>query len=226
MKKIFSILIASILLSCGSHKNKVTDYSGYSVAELNSKKTELELKANYVLVNDYLEQIEREDIDHMALTKLDNGIVQPYWDNAAELKPYYNNWKEAASRIAAFEKKHAPELQELSIQFKNKTIDKGVYFNENRKTRAKLNSRYPNKYPLLAGNHIRSLKTMWKATGRYMLEDYKRKEKTFPIYWIPEKERTISEKKKKYKFINRELIAVENEIKKKNLNPTQNLNIL
>lgn len=215
MKKISTILITSILLSCGSQKNSVTDYSGYSISELKAKKIELELKANYVLVNDYLEQIEREDVDHMALTKIDNGIVKLYWDNTTELKQYYNNWKEAASRIGAFEKKHAPELQELSTQFKNKTIDKGVYFNENRKARAKLSSKYPNEYPLLSANHISNLKTMWKATGRYMLEDYKKTEKLFPTYWIPEKERTISEKKKKYKLVNQELIAVQNEIKKK-----------
>lgn len=215
MKKIFTVLITFILISCGSQKNSVTDYSGYSISELKTKKIELELKANYVLVNDYLEQIEREDVDHMALTKIDNGIVNPYWYNTAELKPYYNNWKEASSRISTFEKIHAPELAELSIQFKNKTIKDGVYFNENRKARAKLSSKYPNEYSLLSANHIRSLKTMWKVTGRYMLEDYKKNEKIFPIYWIPEKEREISEKKKKYKVISQELIAIQNEIKKK-----------
>lgn len=150
----------------------------------------------------------------MALTKIDNGIVKPYWDSGAELKPNYNNWKEAVSRIVAFEKTHAPELQELNNLLKNKIIDKEMYFSENRKIREQLHSRYPNEYPLLAANHISSLKTMWKATGRYMLEDYKRKEKNFPIYWIPEKERIISKNTNKYKAITQELIAVQNEIKK------------
>lgn len=213
MKKIIPILISFVLYSCATRKT--TDYSKFSISELNSKKIELELAANYVLVNDYLEQIEREDIDHMALTKIDNGIVKPYWDNAAELKPYYNNWKVESSRVGAFEKEHAPELTELSTQFKNKTIDKEVYFNENRKARARLNSQFPNEYPKLSGNHIRSLKTMWKVTGRYMLEDYKKQGKAFPIYWIPEKERAISEKKKKYKVINQDLITIQNEIKKR-----------
>ena len=214
IKKIFTFIITTIFINCYAQQNSITDYSGYSISELNSKKIELELKVNYVLVNDYLEKIERGDVDHMALTKIDNGIVKPYWDSGAELKPNYNNWKEAVSRIVAFKKTHAPELQELNNLLKNKIIDKEMYFSENRKIREQLHSRYPNEYPLLAANHISSLKTMWKATGRYMLEDYKRKEKNFPIYWIPEKERIISKNTNKYKAITQELIAVQNEIKK------------
>lgn len=213
MRKTTILLISLICFSCSTNKN--IDYSNLSVLELTTTKTALELEANYVLVNDFLEQIEREDVNHMALTKIDNGIVKPYWDNTTELKPYYNNWKEASTKVGNFEKEHAPELSELSIRFKNKTIEKEVYFNENRKARARLTSKYPNEYPLLSANHIRSLKTMWKETGRYMLEDYRRKEKLFPIYWIPEKERSISEKKQKYQLINQKLIAVSNEIKKK-----------
>ncbi|MFL9830439.1 TlpA disulfide reductase family protein [Flavobacterium sp. ST-87] len=193
----------------------ISKYSSLSIGELNDRKTELELEANYILVNDYLEQIEREDVNHMALTKIDHGIVTSYWENATELKSYYKNWKEAVSKISAFEREHAPELQELSTQFKNKTIDKEVYLRENRTIRNYLSSKYPNEYTELSTNHIRNLKTMWKATARYMLEDYKKQKKTFPVYWIPENDRVISEKKKKYSLINQEIIAVQNEIKKR-----------
>lgn len=191
------------------------DYSSVSITELNAKKTELELDANYILVNDYLEQIERGDIDHMALTKIDNGIIKPYWESAAELKPYYNKWREESSKIANFNKKNAPELTELSSQFNNKKIERQQYLQMHRAIISQLKANYPNEYPQLVENHIQSLKTMWKVTGRYMLEDYKKQGKTFPIYWIPESTREISENKKKYKVINQELMVVKNEIKKK-----------
>lgn len=64
MEKIIIILITFIFISCGSQKNEITDYSNYSINELNYKKSILKLELNYASVNDYLEQIERDDITH------------------------------------------------------------------------------------------------------------------------------------------------------------------
>ena len=53
---------------------------------------------------------------------------------------------------------------------------------------------------------------MWKQTGRFMLEDYKKRGKPFPIYWIPENDIENSKKTKKYRTTNQELLLVENEL--------------
>lgn len=217
MKKLNIILITFIFISCGSQKKAIRDYSNYSINDLNTKKTSLELESNYELVNHYLEQIERGDITHMALTKIDNGIVKPYWENESELKKYYNNWKDASSKVSAFENKYAPELIELSNQFRRGKVENEKYFRLNRESRARLREEYPYEYPKLSDDHVSSLKTMWKQTGRFMLEDYRKKGKLFPTYWIPENARENSKKTKRYKAINKQLLTVENELNKKKL---------
>lgn len=214
MKKIALILIAFTFINCSTQKNKI-DYSNYTLNELTNKKTALELESNYMLVNHYLEQIERGDIDHMALTKIDISLVNPYWEDVPDLKIYYNIWKEASSKVDLFVKTHAPEKKELLDQYQNKSIDKEEYFRKHREIMARLQADYPNEFPKLSENHINSLRTMWKQTGRYMLEDYKKKEKLFPTYWIPEKDLENSKKTKQYNAIDQEILLVKNEINKK-----------
>lgn len=196
---------------------QITDYSNYTLTELMNKKTALELELNYVLVNHYLEQIERGDIDHMALTKIDIGLINPYWENVPELKIYNENWKKASSEFGDFIKKNAPEKKELLDQYQKKAIDKEEYFRKHREIMARLQADYPNEFPQLSEKQINSLRTMWKQTGRYMLEDYKKKGKIFPTYWIPEKDLENSKKTKQYKTINQELLLVNNEIIKKKI---------
>jgi hypothetical protein len=216
MKKITLILIAFIFINCGTQKNKI-DYSNYTSNQLMNKKTALELESNYVLANHYLKQIERGDIDHMALTKIDIGLVNPYWENVPELKIYNNKWKIASSEVDSFIKKNAPEKKELLDQYQKKAIDKEEYFRRHREIMARLQADYPNEFPQLSENHINSLRTMWKLTGRYMLEDYKKQEKIFPTYWIPEKDLEDSKKTKEYKAIDKEIMVVKNEINKKKI---------
>lgn len=151
----------------------------------------------------------------MALTKIDKEITKSYWDNTDELKIYYENWKEASSKISDFEKKHAPELTKLSTGLRKGTIKKEDYLKQNSQIRRGLTVDFPNDYPQLSENHVNSLKNMWKQTGRYMLEDYKRKEKLFPTYWIPENERAITERGPEYQSNNRALIVVLDKINKK-----------
>ncbi|WP_281298948.1 hypothetical protein [Flavobacterium limnophilum] len=215
MKKITLILIAFAFINCSTQKNKITDYTNYTLNELTNKKTELELESNYVLVNHYLEQIERGDIDHMALTKIDIGLVNFYWESVPDLKIYHNIWKEASSEVDLFVKKYAPEKKELLDQYQNKAIDKEEYFRKHREIMARLRADYPNEFPQLSEKHVNSLKTMWKLTGRYMLEDYKKKEKLFPTYWIPEKDLEDSKNTKQYKAINQELLLVNKQMIKK-----------
>ncbi|MGQ7946381.1 TlpA family protein disulfide reductase [Flavobacterium sp. WC2509] len=191
------------------------DYSTYSIAELNSKKTELELESNYVLVNDYLEKIEKGDISHIPLTNISKTIIKRYWDNIPELQTYNNNWKEANLKLTDFIKKHAPELTELLKNKKNGVIDNEEYIKECNKIYANLRTDYPDEYPVLIENNQYNLKLMWKATARYILEDYRKNKKTFPTSWIPEKQREISENKRKYKVIKQRLVAVQNEMNKK-----------
>lgn len=217
MKKITLILIAFTFINCSTQKNKITDYSNYTLNELTNKKETLELESNYVLVNHYLEQIERGDIDHMALTKIDIDLVNPYWENVPELNIYYNEWKEASSKIVAFESVYAPEKKELSDQFKKRAIGKEEYFKKHREIMARLRADYPNEFPQLSESHVNSLRTMWKQTGRYMLEDYKKKEKIFPTYWIPENDLENSKKTKQYKVIDQEIVLVKNEINRKRI---------
>jgi hypothetical protein len=215
MKKITLILIACTFINCSTQKTKTTDYTNYTLNELTNKKSALELELNYALVNHYLEQIEREETNHMALTTIDIGLVNFYWESVPELKIYYNKWKEASSKIVAFENEYAPELKELSNQYKKKTIKKEDYFKQNREIMARLRADYPDEFPQLSEKHVNSLKTMWKLTGRYMLEDYKTREKIFPTYWIPEKDLENSKNTKQYKAINQELLLVNNQIIKK-----------
>lgn len=215
MKNIITFLIIIISISCSAKKNVSTDYSEYAIRELKNKKIALNLELNYQLVNHYLEQIERNEISHMALTKIDIGIIKPYWENESELNIYYDTWKLASSKIVEFEKEHAPELKELSNQFKKNKIKKEKYFKKNREIRARLGNTYPAEYSRISKDHTTSLKTMWKQTGRFMLEDYKLQGKTFPIYWIPEKDRENSKKTKKYKSINQELLLVNAELNRK-----------
>lgn len=217
MKRITLILITFITFSCSTQKNKTTDYTNYTLNELTNKKSELELESNYALVNHYLVQIERGDIDHMALTKIDIGLVNPYWENVPDLKIYYNIWKEASSKVDSFVKKYAPEKKELLDQYQKKAIDKGDYFKKHSEIMARLRADYPNEFPQLSDNHVNSLRIMWKQTGRYMLEDYKNKEKIFPTYWIPEKDLDNSKKSKQYKTIDQEMVLVKNEIVKKKI---------
>jgi thiol-disulfide isomerase/thioredoxin len=192
-------------------------YSNYNLKELSSLKVTKELELNYVLVKHYLEQIERSDIKHMALTKIDKDLINFYWDNVPELKIYYDNWKVASSKVGGFESKYAPELKELGTKLKNGNIDKEEYFKQNREIRSRLRSDYPYEYPELSKDHINSLATMWKQTGRYMLEDFKKKEKPFPTYWIPEKDLIISQKTKNHKAIEQQLLLINNEIIKKKI---------
>lgn len=215
MKNIISFLIIFVCISCSVQKNAVVDYSTFSVPELNTKKTALELEANYVLVNHYLEQIERGDISHMPLTKIDKGLIDPYWENSPILKASCDKWKEASANVSAFSKKYAPELSELGTSLRNKKITEDEYFKKNREYRAKLATDYPNEYPQLSEKHITSLKTMWKLTGRYMLEDHKNKSMLFPLYWIPEKDKENEEKEKKYRAVQLELSTLQKELIKK-----------
>lgn len=195
--------------------NKSLDYSNYNLKELTNLKTAKELELNYVLVNYYLEKIEREEVSHMALTKIDMGLVSPYWLNVPELKIYNNDWKKASSEVDEFIKMHAPEKKELLKQYQNKAIDKEEYFKKHREIMARLAADYPNEFPQLSQNHINSLKTMWKQTGRYMLEDYKKQQKIFPSYWIPENELENSKKRKQYKAIDEELVLINDAIIRK-----------
>lgn len=200
----------------GKNKNdKISDYSSYTLKELTNLKNAKELELNYALVNHYLEQIERGDIDHMALTKIDIGLVNTYWEKVPELKEYNSQWKKASFEFGEFVKKHAPEKQQLLDQYQKKVIDKEEYFRQHREIMARLHTDYPNEFPQLSEKHVNSLKTMWKQTGRYILEDYKKKEQIFPTYWIPEKDLENSQKTKQYKAINQELLLVNNEIIKK-----------
>lgn len=210
-KKKFLILIAFTFINCSTQKNKI-DYSNYTLKELSNLKLALELESNYVLVNHYLEQIERDDISHMALTTIDIGLISPYWENVPKLKIYENEWKEASSKVDSFIKIHAPEKKQLLDQYQKKAIDKEEYFRKHREIMARLQVDYPNEFPKLSENHINSLKTMWKQTGRYMLEDYKKLDKIFPTYWIPEKDIKNSKKTKQYKTINQELLLINKEI--------------
>lgn len=200
-----------------TQNDQISDYSNYTLKELSNLKTAKELEQNYILVNHYLEQIERGEISHMALTKIDIGLVNPYWENVPELKIYNENWKKASSEFGDFIKKNAPEKKELLDQYQKKTIDKEEYFRKHREIMARLQADYPNEFPQLSEKQINSLRTMWKQTGRYMLEDYKKKEKIFPTYWIPEKDLENSKKTKEYKTINQELLLVKNEIIKKKI---------
>jgi len=218
MKKITTIITLLIFINCGSNKNLTNNYSKYSNEELNNKKTSLNLELNYELVNHYLEQIERDEKRHMALTKIDKGIISQYLKNKPETKKYYQNWRNASSKASAFESKYAPELRELSKKLKQGKIERQEYFRLNRESRARLRKEYPNEYTKLSSDHISSLKTMWKQTGRFMLEDYKKQEKLFPIYWIPENERENSRKTEKYKVIKQEILNINNEIKTRKSN--------
>jgi hypothetical protein len=212
-----SEVISDIIEKYGNHTqiNKNTDYSNYTLTQLNNIKSEKELELNYVLVNHYLEQIERDDISHMALTKIDMGIVKPYWENVPELKNYFKDWKKAASELDAFVKKYAPEKQELLNQYQTKAIDKEEYLKRHREIMARLQADYPKEFPQLSQNLNNNLKTMWKQTGRYMLEDYKKQHEIFPTYWIPEKDIEDSKKTKQYKAIEQEIGLIKNETYKR-----------
>lgn len=214
MKKLTFILVSFIFINSYSQNNS-SDYSSYSLNELVNKKTALELELNYFVVNQYLEQIERDEISHMPLTKLDHGIINRYWDAVPDLKIYYQNWKEAASEIGVFENKYAPELKGLSNQYNKKNIKKEDYYRLNREIRANILDKHPEEYKALSENLYSSLKTMWKETARYVLEDYKKQGKNFPTYWIPEQYREKITKLKNYKSINNDISLVSNEIIKK-----------
>lgn len=200
-----------------TQNDQVLDYSNHTLKELSDRKSALELELNYVMVNHYLEQIERDDISHMALTKIDIGLVSPYWENVPELKTYKNKWKEASSKADSFEKIHEPEKKQLLDQYQKKAIDKEEYFRKHSEIMARLLADYPNEFAQISKNHINSLKTMWKQTGRYMLQDSKKLEKFFPTYWIPELDIENSKKTKQYKTINQELLYVNKEIIKKKI---------
>lgn len=215
MKKIILILIAFTFINCSTQKNKIKDYSNYTLNELTNKKTVLELESNYVLVNHYLEQIEKDEIDHIALTKIDIALVNPYWENVTELNIYYNEWKDASSKVDEFVKNYAHEKKELLDQYQKKAIDKEEYLRKHREIMASLRANYPNEFPQLSEMHINSLRTMWKQTGRYMLEDYKANERIFPTYWIPENDLTNSKKTKLYIAIDQEILLIKNEIYKR-----------
>ncbi|WP_418262545.1 hypothetical protein [Flavobacterium faecale] len=217
MKTTISMFICFISLCCSAQKKGETAFDSLSVSELNSKKIALELEANYVLVNHYMEQIEREDVTHMALTKIDKDLVNPYW-KVGVLKASHDKWMQAASIISEFEKKHAPELSKLGTLLRNKTITRDEYFEKNREYRGKLRLEHPLEYPKLSENHISSLKSMWKLAGRYMLEDYKNKSMIFPVNWIPEDDRKDAMKQKTYKMIAKDLIAVDKELLMKKSN--------
>lgn len=198
-----------------SPNNLTTNYSDYSLKQLTNAKTALELELNYALADNYLKKIERGDIDHMALTKIDIGIVNPYLENVPELNMYQTKFKSDAATMETFIKKHAPEKENLLHQYQKKTISKEEYFKKHREIMARLKTDYPDEFPKIAENHINSLRTMWKQTGRYMLEDFKKQEKLFPTYWIPQTEIDNFQKTKQYKTINQNLSQVNNEIIKK-----------
>lgn len=213
-----SILICLISLCCSAQKERFTDLKTLSDSELKTKKMALELQANYLLLNHYLEKIERDDISHMPLTKIDKGIVDSYWEATGVLRASRDNWRQAASKISEFEKRYAPELSKLGTLLKNKTITKDEYFEKNREFRANLRLKHPLVYPQLSENHILSLKSMWKLAGRYMVEDYKTKSMIFPINWIPEADLKDGMRQKEYKIVSKELVAVEKELLNKNSN--------
>ena len=233
MRKIVLFVAMSVLIGCGAGKSKgdqssnhsvvvishsvqVTqsthDYSGYSVKELKDKKKSLELALNYAEVNHYLGLIERGDVSHMALTKIDRATTQKYMENEPSLAPYYSQWKTSSAAVGDFEKKHAPELKELSSQLKRGEIDKDHYYKRNREVRAALVKDYPATYPQISEDHVSSLKTLWKKTGRFMVEDYKKKETAFPTYWIPIKNREAFKKTSEYNIIDKELQGVAYEL--------------
>lgn len=216
MKNITFSLIVFISINCISQNNKNSDYSTYSISELTAKKTSLELDANYVLVNAYLEHNDRGAVEHIAITKLDKGLLNSYWNTVPELKTLYEDYKTAKNAYSNFETTNAPELVELQKNFKNQSdIEKQEYFKKYREIRAEFLVKFPVVYPKLSENQILTLNKMWSQTGRYILEDYKKKEMLFPVNWLPEDERLNLEKDKKYKAISKELVAVQKEIKKK-----------
>ncbi|MCG9791554.1 hypothetical protein [Flavobacterium algicola] len=212
MKKSLSFILLLICICTSAQKKSNSDYGSYLVDDLKKQKVTLELDANYFLVNNYLNKIEREETTHLPLTKIDATLTNTYWKNSPVLKEAHDKWKEAAANVSAFEKKNAPELPELGSQLRNKKITESEYFKKNREIRGQLLKEYPQLYPQLSEKHISSLKSMWKLTGRYMLEDHKNKSMLFPTYWIPEKDLEIEEKDKKYKAIKKELIEVQKEL--------------
>ncbi len=201
----------------GNQIAKTTDYSNYTLNELLSKKATFELESNYALINHYLVKIEKGYSSHIALSKIDRPLVNLYRTNVPELEIYFNKLKEGSSKVMSFENQHAPELKELSIQYNKGMIKEEYYFRRNSEIRSRLQTDYPNEFPKLVENHINNLKTMWKQLGRYMLEDYKKQKKAFPINWIPEKDLENSKNSKEFKTIDQEILLLINEINKKKI---------
>ena len=197
--------------------NKITNYSNYNLNELLTRKKDLELELNYVLVNNYIEQIEKGEIGYNALTKIDKGLPNPYWENVPELNKYHIIWKKGAFEFEDFLKKYSPERKELLVQYQKKLITQEEFYKKQREIMQKLKVEYPNEYSQLMAKIPDVQETMWIHTGRYMLEDYKKQHKIFPTKWLPEKYIQDSQKTKEIKTINKELLFINNEIIKKSI---------
>lgn len=212
-------VIEDIIDQYGNKSNSLNtlapDYSSYSLKELKNTRTALELELNYTLADSYLRKIERGDVTHMELTKMDGGTVNPYWENVPELNVYYKKWKTDAATADSFIKNHAPEKEELAQQLRKKAINQEEFYKKHGEIMVRLRRDYPNEFPKISQDHVNSLKTMWKQTGRFILEDYKKQEKIFPTYWISQEEIDNFQKTKQYKTINQNISLINKEIIKR-----------
>lgn len=209
------LLIVLILFSsCIGTKQTTftdTDYSSLSIYELKHKKENLTILLNHEIALKYIEYHKRER-KAIPIGKFGFKEVRLYWQTIPELKKYRSQFEDANDKLREFIVSKYYSYEIASNKLKNKEISLKEYNAIKCDVFQKLTKNYPNEYLPLREDRDDKLQQCNIKTLEYILDDYNKKMRLFPVDWIDENELDMIKSTRYIKDISSELIVVEKEI--------------
>lgn len=190
------------------------DYSIFTTNELKQKHHRLQLELNHNIFKEYIEHIENSN-SKMPYKAMENPEIDSLWANNPKLKILHNQWKQSAAEAYSFKVKNCPGYNENLKSYQNKSITLDEYYKNHREMVSKLRIKFPEKYDSLLKTSLNNQKKLWLMTCRFLLNEYRNKENSYPINWISEEKLEFLKSSRYCKKLDIELNTVEQEIIKR-----------
>jgi hypothetical protein len=190
------------------------DYSKFTEDELYEKQEALSLELNHLIFKNYITYAETKK-PNFPVKEMKTSEIDSLWKNFPELIYYNTRYKLSNEDWYKFKVDNSPDYKENLRLYHKKEITLDEYYKRHRGMVLRLKEKYPEEHERLAGNAVAHSKDLWIATLKYLLEDYKNKEKKYPLTWITEEQLSFLKNTRLCKRINEELIAIEDEIIKR-----------
>jgi hypothetical protein len=209
-------MIAIILVSLQTTKAATSklDLSGYTRTQLDEKKKDLKLERNQAIANrclDYYKSGKKSTpINKIGFDKLAK-LINKY----PQLKEYRDAFERADKDLKSFIHSKDPRYKDATEKYKKKLISRNEMKKVFSSVYRSLEKSHTEEFVYLKKQWINSIRMSKFKTLEYLVNDYNKSKKIFPISWIPKKDLKIIAKEDFILKLTAIISEVNNEIIKR-----------